>query len=209
MEDDYGVCIFNKEEEYIIKPFFSNIPKIKKLYIITDKKSDLEIPRRKIVDFLEEINIVPVFIYVNDITNFFQIFSTIKILCKKEGPPTWVNISCGSGIGMAALTIHAIEHKVKMLLFEKENDKTITFDINQIQKLDLFDNRYLNIVNDIKKGKNTIDKIACEEKIDRTTAYRRIRKLLFFEIVKTENNNKPLIFSLTDFGEILFNLLLI
>jgi predicted transcriptional regulator len=204
MEHRYAITIFNKEGDYIIKPFFSNIPKIDKLIIISNKDSSDGGLKRKLVDFLETVNVTADFVYVDDITNFFQTFFTVKVLCIQEGPPTWVNVSCGSGIGMTALTIHAIKHNIQMIVYEKDSGKTAIVDVKKLQKINIFDPRYLNIIKDIATGKNTITKLAISNDIDKSLVSRRLKNLISIEIVKKlddEKKIKPCIFSLTEFGK--------
>ncbi|MCL4339735.1 MAG: hypothetical protein M1388_01235 [Thaumarchaeota archaeon] len=204
MEYRYAITIFNKEGDYIIKPFFSNIPKIDKLVIISNKDSSDGGLKRKLVDFLEAINVTADFVYVDDITNFFQTFFTVKVLCIQEGLPTWVNVSCGSGIGMTALTIHAIKHNIQMIVYEKDSGKTAIVDAKKLQKVNIFDPRYLNIIKDIAAGKNTITKLAISNDIDKSLVSRRLKNLMSIEIVKKLDDEKkirPCIFSLTEFGK--------
>ncbi len=206
MENGYAIALFNKEEDYIIKPFLSNVPKIDRLIIIANKDSEHEESKKRLINFLDEINIVSTFVYVNDITNFFQTFFTVKVLCMQEGPPVWVNASCGSGIGMAALAIHAVKHNVKMVVYEKDEDKTAVVDVKKLQKINILDQRYLNIMKDIENGKNTISKLAYANNIDKSLVCRRIKNLISMEIVKKlneDNRNKPYIYSLTEFGKTL------
>lgn len=204
MEYRYAITIFNKEGDYIIKPFFSNIPKIDKLVIISNKDSSDGGLKRKLVDFLEAINVTADFVYVDDITNFFQTFFTVKVLCIQEGLPTWVNVSCGSGIGMTALTIHAIKHNIQMIVYEKDSGKTAIVDAKKLQKVNIFDPRYLNIIKDIAAGKNTITKLAISNDIDKSLVSRRLKNLMSIEIVKKLDDEKkirPCMFSLTEFGK--------
>ncbi|MDG6930708.1 MAG: hypothetical protein JRN10_05655 [Nitrososphaerota archaeon] len=204
MEYRYAITIFNKEGDYIIKPFFSNIPKIDKLVIISNKDSSDGGLKRKLVDFLEAINVTADFVYVDDITNFFQTFFTVKVLCIQEGLPTWVNVSCGSGIGMTALTIHAIKHNIQMIVYEKDSGKTAIVDAKKLQKVNIFDPRYLNIIKDIAAGKNTITKLAISNDIDKSLVSRRLKNLMSIEIVKKLDDEKkirPSVFSLTEFGK--------
>ncbi|MEM0161329.1 MAG: DUF6293 family protein [Thermoplasmata archaeon] len=206
MEKGYAIALFNREEDYIIKPFLSNVPKIDKLIIIANKNSEHEESKRRLINFLDEINIAFKFVYVNDITNFFQTFFTVRALCMQEGPPVWVNASCGSGIGMAALAIHAIKHNVKMVVFEKDEDRTAVVDVKKLQKINILDHRYLNIMKNIANGKNTISKLAYANNIDKSSVSRYIKNLISMEIVKKlneDNKNKPYIFCLTEFGKTL------
>ncbi len=206
MENGYAIALFNKEEDYIIKPFLSNVPKIDRLIIIANKDSEHEESKKRLINFLDEINIVSTFVYVNDITNFFQTFFTVRVLCMQEGLPVWVNASCGSGIGMAALAIHAVKHNVKMVVYEKDEDKTAVVDVKKLQKINILDQRYLNIMKDIENGKNTISKLAYANNIDKSLVCRRIKNLISMEIVKKlneDNRNKPYIYSLTEFGKTL------
>ncbi|MGC8630056.1 MAG: hypothetical protein ACP5RY_05160 [Thermoplasmata archaeon] len=204
MENGYAIALFNREEDYILKPFFSNIPKINKLVIISNKDSNNEESKRKLVDFLNTINVTAEFVYLDDITNFFQTFFTVKVLCIQEGPPAWVNVSCGSGIGMVALTIQAIKHNIQVILYEKDDDKTVIVDVKKLQKINIFDPRYLNLINDIATGKNTITKLAISNNIDKSLVSRRLKNLMALEIIKKVsdgNKIKPCIFSLTEFGK--------
>jgi DNA-binding MarR family transcriptional regulator len=204
MENTYAIALFNKEEDYIIKPFLSNVPKIDKLVIISNKNSEYEELKRRMVDFFDVINVVTDFVYVDDITNFFQTFFTVRALCMQEGSPAWVNISCGSGIGMIALAIHALKRDIKMVVYEKESDKTVIVDSKKLQKINIFDPRYFNLLVDIANGKNTISKLAESNNIDKSLVSRRIKNMMEMEIVKKlidGKGNKPCILTLTEFGK--------
>ena len=209
MENKYAIAIFNKEEDYIVKPFFSNIPKIERLIIISNKNSVDEETKRKLIDFLDTVGVVYDFIYLDDITNFFQVYFTVRVLCVKEGQPVWVNASCGSGIGMAALALHAIKHNIKMVLYEKESDKTVLVDIKKLQRINIFDLRYLNTIKEIANGNNTISKLSNSLNIDKSLVFRRLKNLISVEIVKKLDNEKkikPCIYSLTEFGEFILKI---
>ncbi len=209
MENNYAIAIFNKEEDYIVKPFFSNIPKIEKLIIISDKNSIDDEKKRILLDFLNTVNIKYDFIYLNDITNFFQVYFIVSIISLNEGNPVWVNASCGSGIGMAALTLHAVKNNIKIILYEKESNRTSIVDIKKLQKINLFDLRYLNIIKELNKGNNTISMLAKSLNIDKSVVSRRLANLLSIEIIKKIDNPKkikPYIFCLTEFGKLILEI---
>jgi len=200
----YAIAIFNNEEEYIIKPFLSNPPKVSKLILICNKNSEHEESKERIVDFLNMINVTAEFIYVDDITNFFQTFFTVRGLCMREGPPSWVNISCGSGIGMAALAVHAVKNNISVVAYESNKDKTVIVNLKKLQKINIFDQRYFKLMEDLANGKDTIKQLAESNRIDKSTVSRRLRGLYSMEVINKmsdERRSRPYKFALSEFGK--------
>ncbi|MGC8562737.1 MAG: hypothetical protein ACP5NO_06035, partial [Thermoplasmata archaeon] len=168
MESSYAITIFNKEEDYLIKPFLSDVPKVDRLIIILNKNSSYDQLESKIREFLDLVNTKIDLIYVNDITNFFQILFAVKSICAQRGLPSWVNISCGSGIGMAALAIYAVERNISMVIYERETNRTTVVSPKKVYRMDIFDPVYFNLIKDIASGKNTIRQLATSNGIDKS-----------------------------------------
>ncbi|MCL5680755.1 MAG: hypothetical protein M1515_01735 [Candidatus Thermoplasmatota archaeon] len=201
VENGYAITILNKVEDYVIKPFLSDIPKVDRLIVILNKNSGYDQPESKIKEFFDLINVKIDLIYVNDVTNFFQIFLLVKSICGQSGSPSWVNISCGSGIGMSALAIFSVNRNIPMVIYEKETDRTIMVSPKKIQKMDIFDPIYVNLIKDIAGGKNTIRQLATSNRIDKSTVSRRLKNLISMEIVdRMDNSRHAYKFSLSEFG---------
>ncbi|MGC8547117.1 MAG: hypothetical protein ACP5MU_05630 [Thermoplasmata archaeon] len=146
------------------------------------------------------------YVYVGDITIFFQIFLTIRSICNKYGEPEWVNISCGSGIGMAALAVHAVNRNIKMVAYEKDIDKSFMINVKKLQKINVFDPRYYNLIYSIGEGVDTIKKLSELYLINKSTVSRRLNNLILMEIITKKGKGKNGIvytFSLSDFGRML------
>ncbi|MGC8727609.1 MAG: hypothetical protein ACP5RG_06380, partial [Thermoplasmata archaeon] len=146
------------------------------------------------------------YVYVGDITNFFQIFLTIRSICNKYGEPEWVNISCGSGIGMAALAVHAVNRNMKMVAYEKDIDKSFMINVKKLQKINVFDPRYYNLIHSIGEGVDTIKKLSELYLINKSTVSRRLNNLILMEIITKKGkgkNGNVYTFSLSDFGRML------
>jgi predicted transcriptional regulator len=202
----YSIAVLNNDIDYILKPFLSDIPKVDKLIIITSKITDYNNLRNRINLFLDMIGVKVDYVYVGDITNFFQIFLTMRSICIKYGEPEWVNISCGSGIGMAALAVHAVNRNMKMVAYEKDTDKSFIINVKKLQKINVFDPRYYNLIHSIGEGVDTIKKLSELYLINKSTVSRRLNNLMLMEIITRTGKGKNgdvYIFTLSDFGKTL------
>ncbi len=205
----YAIAILNNDSDYILKPFLSDIPKIEKLVIISSKTKDHYDLKNKINSFLETIGVNVDYIYVDDITNFFQLFLITRFVCSKFGKPEWVNISCGSGIGMSALTVHAVNENMKMVAYEKDLDKSFVINFKKVQKINVFDSRYYKLMCSIGEGVNTIKKLSEYCFIDKSTVSRRLNNLMLLEIITRNGKGKNgniYSYALSDFGKMLLSI---
>lgn len=202
MTERYAIAIFNREEEYILKPFLANPPTIDRLVIITGKHIQDDC-RYRITSFLGMMNVSAEFSYVEDITNFFQIFFIIRKMCTVYGRPEWVNISCGSGIGMAALAIHAVNENIPMVAYEKDLNKSFVVNVRKLRKINIFDGKYFNLMEDIANGYDTIGKLSEINHIDKSIVSRRLKVLASVDLIerKEEGRKYPFRFHLSEFGK--------
>ncbi len=206
MSEEYGIAILDQEGDYIVKPFFSDIPKISKLIIICDAKTEYKNAKQKITDFLRLKNIKPEFVEIKDVSNFFQIFLVLQKICKTKSDPTWVNISCGSGIGVSALTIHAYNQDILMVVYDKYRDSTAVINVKKLKKIDIYNKRYIQIMREISTKAKTIEELSVSLNITDSAVSRRLKNLLALGIV-TRNGigtrNYPFVHSLNEFGRLL------
>ena len=206
MSEEYGIAILDQEGDYIVKPFFSDIPKISKLIIICDAKTEYKNAKQKISDFLRLKNIKPEFVEIKDVSNFFQIFLVLQKICKTKSDPTWVNISCGSGIGVSALTIHAYNQDILMVVYDKYRDSTAVINVKKLKKIDIYNKRYIQIMREISAKAKTIEELSVSLNITDSAVSRRLKNLLALGIV-TRNGigtrNYPFVHSLNEFGRLL------
>ena len=206
MTEDYGIAILDQEGDYIVKPFFSDIPKISKLIIICDAKTEYKNAKQKISDFLKLKDIKPEFIEVKDVSNFFQIFLVLQKICKSRSDPTWVNISCGSGIGVSALTIHAYNQNLLMVVYDKYLDSTAVINVKKLKKINIYSKRYIQIMREISIKAKTIEDLSISLNITNSAVSRRLKNLLALGIL-TRNGmgtrNYPYVHSLNEFGRLL------
>ncbi len=206
MSEEYGIAILDQEGDYIVKPFFSDIPKISKLIIICDAKTEYKNAKQKISDFLRLKNIKPEFVEIKDVSNFFQIFLVLQKICKTKSDPTWVNISCGSGIGVSALTIHAYNQDILMVVYDKYMDSTAVINVKKLKKIDIYNKRYIQIMREISAKAKTIEELSVSLNITDSAVSRRLKNLLALGIV-TRNGigtrNYPFVHSLNEFGRLL------
>ena len=206
MSEEYGIAILDQEGDYIVKPFFSDIPKISKLIIICDAKTEYKNAKQKISDFLRLKNIKPEFVEIKDVSNFFQIFLILQKICKTKSDPTWVNISCGSGIGVSALTIHAYNQDILMVVYDKYMDSTAVINVKKLKKIDIYNKRYIQIMREISTKAKTIEELSVSLNITDSAVSRRLKNLLALGIV-TRNGigtrNYPFVHSLNEFGRLL------
>ena len=206
MSEEYGIAILDQEGDYIVKPFFSDIPKISKLIIICDAKTEYKNAKQKISDFLRLKNIKPEFVEIKDVSNFFQIFLVLQKICKTKSDPTWVNISCGSGIGVSALTIHAYNQDILMVVYDKYMDSTVVINVKKLKKIDIYNKRYIQIMREISAKAKTIEELSVSLNITDSAVSRRLKNLLALGIV-TRNGigtrNYPFVHSLNEFGRLL------
>ena len=206
MSEEYGIAILDQEGDYIVKPFFSDIPKISKLIIICDAKTEYKNAKQKISDFLRLKNIKPEFVEIKDVSNFFQIFLVLQKICKTKSDPTWVNISCGSGIGVSALTIHAYNQDILMVVYDKYMDSTAVINVKKLKKIDIYNKRYIQIMREISTKAKTIEELSVSLNITDSAVSRRLKNLLALGIV-TRNGigtrNYPFVHSLNEFGRLL------
>ena len=206
MEENYGIAILDQEGEYIVKPFFSNIPKISKLVVICDPKTEYKNSKREILDFLKLKAIKPEFIEINDVGNFFQIFLVLQKICKSKGRPTWVNISCGSGIGVSALTIHAFNEDLLMIVYNKYQDSTDVINIRKLKKVNIYNRRYMSLMKEIAIKGKTIEELSASLNITYSATSRRLKNLLSLDVIMrsgTGAKNYPFVHLLTEFGKLL------
>jgi len=205
MEENYGIAILDHEGEYILKPFFTNIPKISKLTVIYDPKTEYKDSKHEILDFLKLTGIKSEFIEVNDVGNFFQIFLILQKICKSKGTPTWVNISCGSGIGVSALTIHAFKENIPMVVYDKYKDSTVVINIRKLKKVSIYNRRYMAILKEISTKGKTIEELSASLNITYSATSRRLKNLLLLDVVMrngTGKKNYPYVHTLTEFGKL-------
>ncbi|MCL4327524.1 MAG: hypothetical protein M1149_04385 [Candidatus Thermoplasmatota archaeon] len=206
MEENYGIAILDQEGEYIVKPFFSNIPKISKLVVICDPKTEYKDSKREILDFLKLKAIKPEFIEINDVGNFFQIFLVLQKICKSKGTPTWVNISCGSGIGVSALTIHAFNENIPMIVYERYQDSTVVINVKKLKKVNIYNKRYLSLLKEIAIKGKTIEELSASLGITYSATSRRLKNLLSLDVIMRNGSgarNYPYVHLLTEFGKLL------
>lgn len=206
MEENYGIAILDQEGEYIVKPFFSSIPKISKLVVICDPKTEYKDSKREILDFLKLKAIKPEFIEINDVGNFFQIFLVLQKICKTKGTPTWVNISCGSGIGVSALTIHAFNENIPLIVYDRYQDSTVVINVRKLKKVNIYNRRYMSLMKEIAIQGKTIEELSALMNITYSATSRRLKNLLSLDVIMrngTGTRNYPYVHLLTKFGKLL------
>ncbi len=206
MTEEYGIAIFDQEGDYIVKPFFSDIPKISKLIIICDAKTEYKNAKQKIIDFLKLKGIKSEFIEIKDVSNFYQIFLVLQKICKSKSDPTWVNISCGSGIGVSALTIHAYNQDILMVVYDKYLDSTVVINVKKLKKINIYNKGYMQIMREISIKAKTIEELSMSLNITNSAVSRRLQKLLTLGIITRTGigtRNYPYIHSLNEFGWLL------
>ncbi len=206
MTDEYGIAILDQEGDYIVKPFFSDIPKISKLIIICDSKTEYGNAKQRITDFLKLKGIKSEFIEIKDVGNFFQIFLVLQKICKARKDPSWVNISCGSGIGVSALTIHAYNQDILMVVYDKYLDSTVVISVKKLKKIDIYNKRYIQIMKEISIKPKTIEELSVSLNITKSAVSRRLKNLLALGIITrngTGSRNYPYTHSMNEFGRLL------
>ncbi|BAB59611.1 hypothetical protein [Thermoplasma volcanium GSS1] len=206
MLENYGIAILEREGEYIIKPFFSGIPKISTLSIIYDRNLEYEQARKEILDFLKLSGIKTEFVGIGDVNNFFQVFLILQKICKTKGIPRWINVSCGSGLGVSALTIHAFKQNIPMVIYDKYIDKTVMIEAKRLKKINIYNNKYITLIREISKDPKTIKDLSRSLKIDTSTISRRLKSLLSLDMIMRlgkGTRNYPYLYKLNDFGKIL------
>ena len=176
------------------------------MIIICDAKTEYKNAKQKITDFLRLKNIKPEFVEIKDVSNFFQIFLVLQKICKTKSDPTWVNISCGSGIGVSALTIHAYNQDILMVVYDKYRDSTAVINVKKLKKIDIYNKRYIQIMREISAKAKTIEELSVSLNITDSAVSRRLKNLLALGIV-TRNGigtrNYPFVHSLNEFGRLL------
>ncbi|MFG1519555.1 MAG: winged helix-turn-helix domain-containing protein [Thermoplasmataceae archaeon] len=206
MTENYGIAILDREGEYIVKPFFSDIPKISKLTVICDLKTEFKDSKSEIIGFLKLTGVKSEFIEIDDVGNFFQIFLVLQKICKSNGTPAWVNISCGSGIGVSALTIHAFNQNILMVVYDKYKDATSVINVKKLKKINIYSRKYISLMKEISINAKTTRELSIQLKITNSATSRRLKKLLSLDVIRRNGSgtrNYPYYYSLTEFGKIL------
>ncbi len=206
MIEEYGIAILDQEGDYIVKPFFADIPKISKLIIICDSKPEYRNIKQKITDFLKFKNINLEFIEIKDVGNFFQIFLVLQKICKSKNDPIWINISCGSGIGVSALTIHAYNEDIPMVVYDKYLDSTMVINVKKLKKINIYNKRYMQLMREILIKPKTIEQLSVSLNITKSAVSRRLKNLLALGIITrngTGSRNYPYVHSMNEFGRLL------
>ncbi|MCW6169542.1 MAG: hypothetical protein LVQ96_05500 [Thermoplasmatales archaeon] len=205
MVENFGIAILDQEGEYVLKPFFSDIPKISKLIIICDSKIEYNDSKREIINFLKLKAIKSEFIEIKDVGNFFQIFLVLQKICKYKNKPTWVNISCGSGIGVSALTIHAYNEDILMIVYDKYKDSTTVINVKKLKKVNIYKGPYMKLMKEMSTNGKTIEELSISLNITNSATSRRLKNLLLFGLIirnGTGKRNYPYVHFLTEFGKL-------
>lgn len=206
MNENYGIAILNKDGKHIIRPFFANIPKISKLVVISGPKSNNEEATYEVIDFLESINVKFEFIRISDIEDFLEIFLVIQKVCKSKGAPTWVNVSCGSGIGVSALTIHACSKRIPLVVHDNLSSRTAVIDIKKIKSMKIYDQNFVNIIESLSAGNKTIFELARAINLEKSTISRRLNELISLGLIIRKGSgskNNPYTHMLSEFGKLM------
>ncbi|MCL5990235.1 MAG: winged helix-turn-helix domain-containing protein [Candidatus Thermoplasmatota archaeon] len=206
MNQNYSIAILNRDGKHIMRPFFVDIPKISKLVVIAGPKSDNEDATYEVTNFLKSINVKFEFIRINDIENFLEIFLVIQKICKNEGLPTWVNVSCGSGIGVSALTIHACSRIIPLVVYDDLSNKTAVIDVKRIKSMNIYDQIFENIINSLSAGNKTMNELARDMNLEKSTISRRMKKLISFGLIVRKGSgsrNSPYTHMLSEFGKLM------
>lgn len=183
MPETYAIAMYNLKENVVLKPLLSNVPRIQKLIIITEPNKLQDEKRREISDFLRVLNVNCEFALVDDLSNFFHIFLLVQKICNERGGPEWVNISCGTGIGLSALTIHAFNRNIPVVVYEEENDRTVMVEIKKLKKINIYDQGYMGLLKSLSEKMETIKMLAETNRTTKSSISRKLRNLISLEIV--------------------------
>ena len=188
----YSIAISVFKPELIIKPFLRMLEPLDELVLLVTQNAKSMETAEKVRSFLAFTNVNCKYVEIQDIFNFFEVLANLENLFKNKGKPLWLNVSAGPGIAISALTFFAITHDIIVVFYNQENDKTSKVEISKSKALFRNASKNMNLLRLIENAPLTIEDIAVNLMLSKSTISRRLKILKAANLVETKIVNKKM-----------------
>lgn len=197
---EYAISIAGFKQDLITKPFLAMPTKLDFfVMLVTDHEKSQE-TSKKVEEFLDFVNVRTLKKKINDIYNFYEIYIALEAIKKEFGTPTWVNVTPGPGIAIASLTFFAINNNVPVIFYNSENQTSTKVDVHDSKKIFIYIKRGIKILETLRNGEKSLQELAQELKVSKSTISRKVSDLKTISIVNTRIESRKVIVSLAQTG---------
>ena len=196
----YAISISGFKHELITTPFLA-IPIRLDFFVLlaTNHQTSLE-TSRKVTEFLNFANVETVVKEVKDIYNFYEVYIVLETVRSEYGLPIWINVTSGPGIAIAAMTFFAINNKVPVVSYKSENSTTSIVEVHDSKKIFTYKERGIRILEALKNGQKSLQELADELGVSKSTVSRKVSNLKKVSFVNTIRQKRTMIVSLSNAG---------
>ena len=196
----YAISISGFKHELITKPFLA-IPNKLDFFVLlaTNHLTSLE-TSRKVTEFLNFANVKTVVKEVKDIYNFYEVYIVLETIRSEYGLPVWINVTPGPGIAIAAMALFAINNKVPVVSYNSENNTSSIVEVHDSKKIFAYKERGIRILESLKDGQKSLQELANELGVSKSTVSRKVSNLKKVSFVNTIRQKRTIIVSLSNAG---------
>lgn len=196
----YAISISGFKHELITKPFLA-IPIRLDFFVMlaTLHQKSME-TTKKISEFLAFVNVKAITKRIDNIYNFYEIYIALEAIKKEHGLPAWINVTAGPGIAIASLTFFAINNKIPVVSYNDESKATSMINIHNSKNIFIYMNRDIRILELLRVGQKSLEELAHELRVSKSTISRKVSSLKTVSLVETRREKRTMIVSLSSAG---------
>lgn len=203
---NYAISICGFNSTLIKKPFIAHQELINKLIMLTTNDIRSQDTYKNVSDFLNYLNAEAVPKKINNIYDFYEISITLESIKREYGIPKWINVTAGPGIAISSLTIFAINNNIPVLSYSQDKELTSIIDVSASKKMFIYMEKSIKILESLIAGPKTLQELALILNVSKSTISRKVFNLKKTSFVKTENNKRSMVVSLTEAALCLFTI---
>lgn len=196
----YAISISGFKHELITKPFLAIPIRLDLFVLLATNHQTSQETYRKVTEFLHFANVETVVREVKDIYNFYEVYIVLETIRSEYGLPVWVNVTPGPGIAIAALTFFAINNKVPVVSYNSENNTSSIVGVHDSKNIFTYRERGFRILEALTNGKKSLQELADELGVSKSTVSRKVSNLKKVSFVNTIRQKRTMIVSLSDAG---------
>ncbi len=198
--EKYAISLLGYDKKIVLMPLMEYRLSLIDYYVLLtteDEKSKSLI--EEISSALLNFNITVKPVWITDIYDFYDIYVTIMSIVNKIGcMPSWINCSAGTGVGVSAMVVFALQNGIKLVSYSKGSNKTRIIKVEVMERFLKYANTESPIFKSISDGNKTIAEISSNLKIDKSTVSRKLKKLKNLNLINIKRDGKKYIVDVTE-----------
>ncbi|SMD30353.1 ArsR family transcriptional regulator [Picrophilus oshimae] len=205
--DKYAISLLGFDKKIVLMPLMEYRLSLIDYYVLLTTEDEKS---RSLIDEISSsllsfnINVMPA--WINDIYDFYDIYVTIMSVVNKIGyMPSWINCSAGTGVGVSAMVVFAIQNGIKLVSYSKGSNKTRIIKVEVIDKFLKYASNEKSIFHSMENGNKTINDISRDLNMDKSTVSRKLKRLKNLNLIDVKRDGKKYIFNTNETWEKIIN----